>query len=1039
MPIQTRRKTKPKPKTKMSTEQSLTGEEKTKQSSPIPSTAQSSTQQSESNAVSSSVQSNSQQENPLAVISTATTGTTQQSESSAAILTSSKGDDGEGLPPPDFPERESNKSTSSSRGSSSQDDNSQLELDKSKKKIDNNPRESVKASTLLGDINSHEDFLSENEEQTENEESFTYLIDKFGDDEFPKLAIQFFDDKEFSMSEFEQKNQKIYNDIITLVDSLYLRKARHRHQMIRTLRVRRPREMTETHFHHEGSCEESLEEIESGDVQTRAILFMADFDGINPLLGSFVEHLVKLTGAFIRQDKFFAKEDCCHNFWLSTAATRALQILRELLEDTLTNEVHKRNFWRYLPWQDRHYLEEREWDKIFKVPETKQEREERQREKEKKDQIETLERKRRELEWQEEKLKKVAEETAELIKRREHARPPELLTSVEHFLNDGKAEIYDHKTKKILPLKTVLDRVSRGFQNRLFKDQMRQQIKKEEAEILAQPGPKNFVGGILQTPTSLFKKRKAPPKPRVEEIKEEEIEEQDPGDFFEDDFANVNSFDEEPEPPVSPIVASNDDKPWNVSLVKGKSETNVLVHMAEIPKTESFDPAIGSKSYTDVMNFVRKCEDTEQDLRIANWPKELKSAINMQYRYTFEIYDKTDGSKNTDWQKLGASELRLVLQRMREAATGKSSSSSNLLETFRTWLSQTKIHIDWGYTGNPMSHPFLVNMNEVLNRFDSLKSQLDTPLNKSDETLLVKVLAKEIVHENISKEGRATMKTLLDGKLNELKDFEDALQVISDAVMKQLKVLYDASTFRITSQGSTASGKRKEGSSSSNNTPSSKKPKTNPKSNDKKDSASGQKPRCKGCGWDMRQQDGEGPRRCPRNDFEGCKEDPRRNTSNKQWVDSEVGKKWMKYSKKGLPKDPTITLKNVKERSAAFNSGEHLSINQYCAHLLESSDLINFSIVNSQEKAKVMPKRASVKRLREKAPMLSGRLLLDTGAIGNSVVSSTFYNDMIRLNQSHEMFKANSSLTSAFNDSTEINKEVFFKVNVITKTNKLRS
>ena len=211
--------------------------------------------------------------------------------------------------------------------------------------------------------------------------------------------------------------------------------------------------------------------------------------------------------------------------------------------------------------------------------------------------------------------------------------------------------------------------------------------------------------------------------------------------------------------------------------------------------------------------------------------------------------------------------------------------------------------------------------------------------------------------------------------------------------------------------------------------------KSNKKLKDKKGDSKPQAPkqftkkRCRGCGWDLKRKEGKGMPICPRNDFKGCKSDNRRNYSGQDWQDSEVGKKWAKFTPRGLPRDPKITLENAHEHYT--KSKLIASIQNYCANLIISPDvLIDFSIVNEQQR-EIRSKAGGEQESEREAPAMSGRLLLDTGAIGHSVVSSTFYNNMLKNSQCHTVTEANNSLISALNDKTEtITKEVTFQVKV---------
>ena len=272
------------------------------------------------------------------------------------------------------------------------------------------------------------------------------------------------------------------------------------------------------------------------------------------------------------------------------------------------------------------------------------------------------------------------------------------------------------------------------------------------------------------------------------------------------------------------------------------------------------------------------------------------------------------------------------------------------------------------------------------------------------------------------------MKTQIEGGLNGIYKFPAALQAVSDIVMKQLRIIQSVKAFR--TEVPQTGYKRKEETISNSNHVASKNPKkfktASTSSGHVKTSHGKPKLRCRGCGWELNQKDNQGPPVCPRNDFKGCMKDKRRNHSSKPWPESDVGKKWNKFSPRGLPKNPEITLENAHEH---FKKGKLANIKNYCANLLSTSDvLINFSIVNEQKRSNT---EVEDKRSKKEAPAMPGRLLLDTGAIGHSVVSSTFYNNMLETSQCHNMIAASSSLTSALNDkTTTVTKEITFQVSV---------
>ena len=893
--------------------------------------------------------------------------------------------------------------------------------------------EGLSDESLIGDLNTSEkgslteldEFEEEEEEMGDaNQPDHTTMVV----DEFPDLPVYRFNDQEDqNLTSIEKLNKQIFDRIIIHVNRLYMRKARSLSQVITVHRVKRPREFTTTFMDHKEGCQIPPDEVEQGRDQTRGVVSLADHDGINPLVGAKVEVMVDLVKEFIRQARFFNEEDCCEAEWLSMAGTKALYEICELLKEGLCSEKHKRQFWDKLHPYDQNLLHD--WEEHFNLPETQGEKNERRAKELQKQQLQTLHDKQREVERQQEALQRLADEAARKIEESKFARPPSILTRTDQFCKDEM--VYDYKTSKLVPVKNILDRISKGFAKKLFRDKQKQHQADLRAAEQANPPATNLSSNFQAEDSS--KETSELPRSSASSSSSANNNYQAPEglnlmDDVEPAYEETNS---------SPII--NQQTPeWEVNvshihpdIIPGtRSSTNtanVLIEMARIPLNDTVTP--GSKGFKELMEYVSQCEYQRQELRIDQWPRKVRSAIDMQYRYAYRIMDKSDGSKDSDWQQSNAPQLRLILERILESTRVKPGSSTDLVEAFRASISQKKLTIDWSRTGSPIRHPFMAQVLEFTNQYDNLLEQQGLEeLSAQEGNLLVKVLIKNIIHENISQEGRSSMRASIEGKLNEVKDFKEALQKVSDIVVKQLETLQEAASFLV--GGLPSSQQKRKDAMTTRSFPEAKKSK--PSNNAKPKGKN--KPRCKGCGWDLRQEvSGEGARRCPRNAFKGCKDDPRRNKTAKEWIDSDVGKRWNKISTLGLPKDSTITLDNVKERwvKPKKGPGKTVNVNQYCANLLETSNsLINFSIVNSQIKTR------TTKKLKEKLPALSGRLLLDTGAIGNSVVSSTFYNKIVKANQSHDMFKASNSLTSAFNDYAKINKEICFKLKMINLKDK---
>ena len=140
---------------------------------------------------------------------------------------------------------------------------------------------------------------------------------------------------------------------------------------------------------------------------------------------------------------------------------------------------------------------------------------------------------------------------------------------------------------------------------------------------------------------------------------------------------------------------------------------------------------------------------------------------------------------------------------------------------------------------------------------------------------------------------------------------------------------------------------------------------------------------CPGCGYSMKVAD-NGTLICPRNNDQGCGSDNRRNTSSSTWRDSAVGKAWWAKGYAKLPGNPNLTVETAPPcKSKKQNSMKKGEIcNAITTNILDHV-LIPFYL----KKVTLNPK---VKRKEANQAEPSFKLLLDTGAVGVSIISPSF-------------------------------------------------
>jgi hypothetical protein len=446
---------------------------------------------------------------------------------------------------------------------------------------------------------------------------------------------------------------------------------------------------------------------------------------------------------------------------------------------------------------------------------------------------------------------------------------------------------------------------------------------------------------------------------------------------------------------------------------------NFLRTMADIPKETTFVP--GKPSFNKVLDFVRDCENNELPLRIAQWPNQLVEAISTQYRQHFRTSHtghiiNSDGS-DRDWITFNPHELRVCFEEMKPDGDVRFNQKYSY-ENFLTYLSTKPLEVDWAVRCHASQHPINQEVLVINQRFQktlkymkSLKKDLSFPQHHE----LRKMLLKQMRHRNLGRDARA----IVMGDLNATFSsntylFEDVLKVIADYVVGKIAELNDLAVFNEISDADSSnwgrSHPKKRDNRDSDGGPNPKKGKPNPSNRHKASEtsnpkASANKPTCKRCGYFLSKKDGKGL--CNRKP--ACHEDPRKNASGTPWSESTVGKQWAELGFKCLPKDATITLQNAKDRKSKLVCLAKIN------DLMLTHDLIDFYGINVPQN--------------KDSPTLHGRLLLDSGALGSSVVSTSFYKNLCNNNIDFTMNDSvEYELATALDESVLINKQISFNI-----------
>ena len=136
--------------------------------------------------------------------------------------------------------------------------------------------------------------------------------------------------------------------------------------------------------------------------------------------------------------------------------------------------------------------------------------------------------------------------------------------------------------------------------------------------------------------------------------------------------------------------------------------------------------------------------------------------------------------------------------------------------------------------------------------------------------------------------------------------------------------------------------------------------------------------------------------------------------TNLSWEESPVGKQWAALGIQGLPKDVKTTLESIRKEK----EGKSFCLSQHVSDLLQAQDLIRFNVCNLLQVARSKPKRSKLVATpipEDNVPHVTGNLLLDTGAIGSSVVSSVFFDKLRKCKHLFRLSHVKHSLVTALN------------------------
>ena len=497
---------------------------------------------------------------------------------------------------------------------------------------------------------------------------------------------------------------------------------------------------------------------------------------------------------------------------------------------------------------------------------------------------------------------------------------------------------------------------------------------------------------------------------------------------------------------VHPVVSRVQNPPQDYSdflnesqhQVLGAQGSNLLVQAEPIPKWTTFVP--GKENHRKLLNYLRGCKNTGQNICVPQWPTRLKQQIALQYRFFREVFLQSSERDNypVSWESMTVPALISWLETM--LTTNIQELQEQPVERFIAKLMIEPPVIDWSQWSEPHTHPFIQQSADLIYEWVEIKSKTAPGDNLyRREAALVKQWNKSLVHSKVSTAAKARLSAELKLIINDLTDFQEAVSKTQDFMVSKMASLRTAAEIiNPEGLGDSSLHKRKRSQEDSPKESSSKGPKgKKPAQTSAKPSADSsaatakplnrkQKSRhpCRRCGWNQTLQGDKMV--CMRGD---CTDDPRRNTSNKDWYDSVIGQAWVKAGfHRGIPRDKTITLANAVERRLAMGKSNWLTLLNKDNSLI--NNLLPFSVVFKQRQ-----RRKSKRRL-DSAPTITGTLLLDSGAIGSCVVSSKFASKLNNVADRVEFNSVHHELFTALNNCHDINKTVKFSIALVSEDKK---
>ena len=437
-------------------------------------------------------------------------------------------------------------------------------------------------------------------------------------------------------------------------------------------------------------------------------------------------------------------------------------------------------------------------------------------------------------------------------------------------------------------------------------------------------------------------------------------------------------------------------RPDNLIPARADAQSNVLRMATQIPTCTSFHP--GDDNHEKLITYSLKNLNDKTEVRLSEFNPRLKLQLNTYYRIRAdEDTRRAPGWRQDEWMNKTTQEFLQWMEELKDTSTKVYSEAP--LDKFRTIQAANPVKLNLLSDIDPQFNGALTTIMKLLIAWHETVEQEGGAVALEEE----RVIAKNIITTFKITNGKSDSLTICKADINtrllhqKPTSVENTLLAIQDSITERLKERKKTQAFFGESIGAgviedgyiraqerahterdkkKAAEKKRKLETQRETDPTSKPGATSSK--DREDT-----PICKGCGYNMRSAKSGKGWKCTRNGGAGCDSDARRNSSSAEWKDSTVGKAWAALGYPVIPKKDSITLKNAEEHRKNFNSGNFAYVINECNNLILNQELIYFSLCDTAQTRRP--------RNKDNAPAASHQLLLDTGAIGQCVVSLQFH------------------------------------------------